>query len=240
VAQGEGRTAALGETQGPIGPRELAFDAGALVTVVAQDRLTGELRMVAHANLEAIEKTLESGLAHFYSRSRAALWRKGESSGNELVVHEIWVDCDADAVLYLVEPAGPSCHTGEVTCFFRPLEPAFQRASARARYAQPELARLWSELEARRDADVDASYTKRLLAKGRAAIGAKITEESAELVAAIERESDQRVVSEAADVLYHVLVGLLARGVSLRDVEAELARRAGVSGLVEKASRAPK
>jgi len=238
VAQGPSSAAdRVGES---VDPRELAYDGAGLVTVVAQDRLTGEVRMLAHANLEAIEKTLETGKAHFFSRSRQALWRKGESSGHELVVHEVWVDCDADAVVYLVDPSGPTCHTGSPTCFFRPLTQAKGAKRANAPHAQPQLPRLFSELLARRDGQAQTSYTKRLLSQGASAVCAKIAEESGELIAAIESESDERVVSEAADVVYHLLVGLLSRGLGLRDVEAELARRAGVSGLVEKASRTAK
>ena len=96
----------------------LKWDAAGLVTVVVQDRMTGAVRMVAHANEEALTRTLETRDAHFFSRSRGALWKKGESSGNVLRVAEVWLDCDADAVLYLADPAGPSCHTGAESCFF--------------------------------------------------------------------------------------------------------------------------
>src|SRR4051812_35694444 len=96
----------------------LKYDSQGLVTVVVQDRLTGDVRMLAHANQAALQATLDTGEGHFFSRSRQALWRKGESSGNTLKVLELWADCDADAVLYLVDPAGPSCHTGRLTCFF--------------------------------------------------------------------------------------------------------------------------
>lgn len=217
----------------------LGWDAAGLVTVVVQDRLTGEVRMVAHANEEALRRTLESRQATFWSRSRQAIWRKGETSGNTLEVAEVWVDCDGDALVYLVEPAGPSCHTGERTCFFRRADAdADADAGADAKgYAGPVLLRLWGELEARRDASGGKSYTKSLLEKGVGKIGEKVREEADELAHALAGESEERVVSEAADVLYHAMVGLLARGVTLRDVQAELARRFGVSGLDEKASR---
>lgn len=211
----------------------LGWDAAGLVTVVVQDRLTGEVRMVAHANEEALRRTVESRQATFWSRSRQAIWRKGESSGNTMEVAEVWVDCDGDALVYLVEPAGPSCHTGERTCFFRRAD-----ADGDAKgYADPVLVRLWGELEARRDASGEKSYTKSLLEKGVGKIGEKVREEADELARALAEESEERVVSEAADVLYHAMVGLLARGVTLRDVQAEMARRFGVSGLDEKASR---
>lgn len=214
----------------------LKWDAAGLVTVVVQDRCTGDIRMLAHANEEAVVATLETGLAHFYSRSRKAQWCKGETSGNTLAVHAVYADCDGDALVYLADPAGPSCHTGEETCFFRPI--TSDGVSERpAGLAQPALSALWSTLVARKRADGGKSYTRSLLDGGVEKIGAKVTEEAGELVQALREESDERVVSETADLVFHALVGLLARGVSLRDVEVELARRFGTSGLVEKASR---
>ena len=216
---------------------QLKYDAAGLVTVVVQDRLTGEVRMLAHADQRALQATLESGEGHFFSRSRNAMWRKGETSGHLLRVTEVWTDCDADAVIYLVDPEGPSCHTGRATCFFRAIDSAGDVHES-DRHAQSALPRLWRELEARKVGPPGNSYTRKLLDSGVAAIGDKIREEADELARAIDGESDARVVSEAADELYHVLVGLLSRGVDLRAVEGELARRFGVSGLTEKASRA--
>jgi len=215
----------------------LKFDAQGLVTVVVQDRLTGEIRMLAHANREAVERTLAEAQAYFYSRSRKALWRKGEESGHTLAVHEVWADCDGDALVYLVDPTGPSCHTGELSCFFRRIDAGAKADAPEGARAQGALPRLWSELERRRDSGAEQSYTKSLLAAGAAKINAKLREEADELARAIESESVGRVVSEAADVVYHLLVGLLSRGASLRELEAELARRFGLSGLAEKAAR---
>ncbi len=220
----------------------LKWDAAGLVTVVVQDRLSGTLRMLAHADEAALRATLATGDAHFFSRSRQALWKKGETSGNVIRVFEVWVDCDGDALVYLAEPAGPSCHTGRPTCFFRQLTPeglhdAPDTPAAPPRDAAPLLARLGELLEARAAADDEGSYTARLLRKGPSAIAAKVREEGRELAQAREGEGDERVVAEAADVLYHAMVGLLARGRSLRDVEAVLQARFGVGGLVEKASR---
>lgn len=192
--------------------------------------------MLAHANLAAVRATLESGYAHFYSRSRAQLWRKGETSGHTIAVVEVWADCDGDALVYLSEPNGPSCHTERSSCFFRRVGTGGVTTDPVGE-ARPALAALFAELESRRAAGAANSYTRKLLDGGASAVNAKIVEEAAELAQAIERESPARVLSEAADVLYHLLVGLLLRGVSLRDVEAELARRAGVSGLAEKARR---
>jgi phosphoribosyl-ATP pyrophosphohydrolase/phosphoribosyl-AMP cyclohydrolase len=216
---------------------ELKWDAAGLVTVVVQDEDTGEIRMLAHANLAAVQATLDSGFAHFFSRSRGALWRKGESSGHGLRVSQVWVDCDGDALVYLATAEGPSCHTLRETCFFRKLSAAGEIVEDSENHAQSTLPRLWSELDARRRSTAAKSYTKSLLEAGPPKINAKIEEEAAELTKAISSETPDRVISEAADVLYHVMVGLLARDVSLRDVEAELAKRFAQSGHAEKAAR---
>jgi phosphoribosyl-ATP pyrophosphohydrolase/phosphoribosyl-AMP cyclohydrolase len=208
----------------------LKLDSAGLVTVVAIDRHTGEVRMLAHASREALERTLAEKTAWFFSRSRSRLWKKGEESGNVLAVSEVLLDCDADAVVYLVEPTGPSCHTGAESCFF-------QSTAGTAQRPLPTLFRLETVLAERARSSGERSYTKSLLDAGAPKIGAKIREEADEVARAIEGESDDRVVSEAADVVYHLLVGLLHRGVPLRRVAAELFRRFGTSGHVEKASR---
>lgn len=218
---------------------EIAWGPDGLVPVVVQDRLTGEIRMLAHANAQALAQTLATGSAHFWSRSRGKLWRKGEESGHTLAVREVWTDCDADTLLYLVDPVGPTCHTGRETCFFRTVGEDAAVSDAPTAHARALLARLWSDLEARRDASAAKSYTRKLLDAGPSAIGDKVREEADELARALAGESTERTVSEAADVVYHLLVGLLARGASLRDLEAELDRRQGTSGLVEKATRRP-
>ena len=215
----------------------LKRDAAGLVTVVVQDRMTGLVRMVAHADDAAVRATLETGFGHFYSRSRQKMWKKGEESGHVLRVFEVWADCDADCLVYLVDPEGPSCHTGREACFFRRVGADGALADEPVHHAGPTFTRLWAELEARRASPADKSYTRSLLDKGAAKINEKLREEADELARAIEGESDERVVSEASDVLYHMLVGLLFRGRSLREVQAELARRFGSSGHDEKAAR---
>lgn len=223
-----------------MGLDDLKWDRDGLVSVVVQDAATGEIRMLAHANREALNATFETGYAHFYSRSRQRQWCKGESSGHKLKVQNVWVDCDGDALIFLADAEGPSCHTLRETCFFTHLEGPSAAVEDRKRHAQSALPALWQELVSRREASAEKSYTRSLLDAGPAKICAKITEEADELSRAIQGEDDSRVISEAADVMYHILVGLLARGVSLADVEKELARRSGVSGLAEKAARAPK
>ena len=217
----------------------LSFDEQGLLPAVAQDRLTGQVRMVAWMSREAVDQTLRTGRATFYSRSRGKLWEKGETSGHSLFVHSVYADCDADTLLLLVDPAGPSCHTGRPTCFFR-------RLDADGALVETEhepiafLLELEAELAARAASGGNTSYTKSLLDGGAAKIGEKLREESSELAVALASESEERVRNEAADVIYHLLVGLRLRGVTLRQVIEVLAERAGTSGLTEKARRKAK
>jgi len=215
----------------------LNYDDRGLVAVIAQDAETGEVRMMAYADETAIERTLSTGLAHFYSRSRKSLWKKGESSGNTLGVRSVWVDCDGDTLIYMVDPAGPSCHTGAETCFFRRLDADGDLVEAGDDSAAPTLLRLERTLQARKASDAGESYTKSLLDAGATKIDAKVREEAGELGDALIGESDDRVASEAGDVIYHLLVGLVLREVSLRDLFSELSRRFGQSGHHEKKSR---
>jgi phosphoribosyl-ATP pyrophosphohydrolase/phosphoribosyl-AMP cyclohydrolase len=218
-------------------PLPLKFDDHGLLPVVVQDHLTGEVRMVAYATPEAVQRTIESGRATFWSRSRAELWEKGRTSGNAIDVHRVLVDCDMDCIVYSGEPHGSSCHTGAPSCFFQVLEGG--QLSQASDQPQTLIATLEAVLESRKKSTGAASYTKSLYDAGATAIGAKIREESDELALAIEAESDERVVSEAADTLYHLLVGLRWRSIPFRRVLAELARRLGASGHEEKASRSP-
>jgi phosphoribosyl-ATP pyrophosphohydrolase/phosphoribosyl-AMP cyclohydrolase len=211
------------------------FGVDGLVPVVVQDQLTGEVRMVAFATAEALKKTQETGRATFWSRSRGQLWEKGQTSGNAHVVARVLADCDADCVLYSVEPYGPSCHTGATSCFFQRLDA--DRLEPKAFEPQTLIARLEATLEARKESTATKSYVRSLYDGGPAKIGDKVREEAAELSEALARESDERVASEAADLLFHVLVGLRHRGVPWRAVLEVLAAREGTSGLVEKASR---
>jgi phosphoribosyl-ATP pyrophosphohydrolase/phosphoribosyl-AMP cyclohydrolase len=215
---------------------DLEYDENGLVPVIAQDAETGEVRMVAWANREAIQRTLDSGKAHFFSRSRQSLWLKGETSGNTLGVQSVWVDCDGDTLLYLVDPAGPSCHTGADTCFFRRLDGSGAMIDQPGD-AAPTLLRLERTLEARQSSDAEKSYTKSLLDKGAAKVDEKLREEAEELGEALMNESDDRVASESADLTYHLLVGLILRKVPLRAVLSVLSKRFGTSGHEEKASR---
>jgi phosphoribosyl-ATP pyrophosphohydrolase/phosphoribosyl-AMP cyclohydrolase len=197
-------------------PDGLTFDASGLVPVVAQDRASGDVLMVAWANAEALARTAETGVAHFWSRSRKALWRKGETSGHELRVVEARTDCDRDTLLLVVEPTGPACHTGARSCF--------GETSATAAGMLEELARV---LHQRAAAPPEQSYTARLLAKGPDQVLKKIGEEATEVVLAARVQTDERLVEESADLLYHLLLALEMRGVPLARVMDELRKRRG-------------
>ncbi len=194
--------------------KALAFDDRGLVPVIAQDQGTGAVLMMAWANREALERSLGTGQMHFWSRSRKALWRKGETSGNVLEVVSLHSDCDGDTVLALVKPTGPACHTGEPSCFGAGTE------------RRETLAELWSVLRSRAQERPSGSYTTRLLDDENLRIK-KLGEETAELVSALARHESGKATGEAADLLYHVLVALLAEGVSLDDVLEELDARRG-------------
>lgn len=209
------------------------FDDAGLVPVVIQDWSTGEVLTLAYANDEALRRTRETGELHLWSRSRAELWHKGATSGNVQRVRDLRIDCDRDAVLALVEPAGPACHTGARTCFGAPDRPATADGSlgpaetARDRLAPHEvLPDLERVLAARRAAPPEGSYTAQLLAD-RAFAGAKVEEEAEEVFRAAREESDERVDSEAADVLYHLLALLRGRDRTLTDVVEVLRARRG-------------
>jgi phosphoribosyl-ATP pyrophosphohydrolase/phosphoribosyl-AMP cyclohydrolase len=195
---------------------QIAYDERGLVPCVIQDWASGELLTLAWTNAEALARTRETGELHLWSRSRGELWHKGATSGNVQKVRAIRYDCDGDALLALVEPAGPACHTGERTCFHRgELEPPAPHE------VLPGLERT---VAARADERPDGSYTAALLADP-PRVGAKVEEEAEEVVRAAREESDERVAEEAADLLYHLTVLLRSRGLSLADAEEVLRGR---------------
>jgi phosphoribosyl-AMP cyclohydrolase / phosphoribosyl-ATP pyrophosphohydrolase len=196
---------------------QVAFDERGLVPCVVQDWRTGEVLTLAYMNREALERTNESGETWFYSRSREELWHKGATSGNVQSVRALRYDCDADAILALVEPAGPACHTGERTCFHNG-----DIGTAAPHEALPGLERTVAERKAA--ADIERSYTARLLADPSLA-GEKVREEAEEVTRAARDEPEERVREEAADVLYHLDVLLAGRGLSIADAFSVLNAR---------------
>jgi len=201
------------ESATPVEDSEIAFDERGLVPCIVQDWRTGEVLTLAYMNAESLRLTRDTGEVHFFSRSRQELWHKGATSGNTMSVRAIRYDCDADALLALVEPAGPACHTGERSCFHRgelhpgaPFEtlPILERTIAERAASRPQ-----------------SSYTAKLL-NDPALAGAKVEEEAEEVVRAAREESDERLAEEAADVIYHVAVLLRGRGLTLADAERVL------------------
>ena len=205
---------------------EATAGARKLTAAVVQHALTGRVLMLGYMDDEALAKTRESGEVWFWSRSRGRLWKKGETSGNVLKLVDLKADCDADAWLVRALPAGPTCHTGSQTCF----------GTDGNEPAPTELEALYQTILARKNAPAGTrSYVKQLLDEG--IVGQKIGEEANELAEEILAGSPERVIAEAADLMFHMLVGLAARDVTLEDVARELHRRAGVSGIDEKAAR---
>ena len=201
-------------------PRDIRYDDAGLIPVVTQDANTGEVLMLAYANGEAVEKTRETGDAHYYSRSRGELWRKGATSGNTQRVVEVRLDCDGDALLYRVEPAGPACHTGERGCFFTTLHGGSDEDV-------PDLGRALGHLSgvisARHEEMPEGSYTAKLFRRGAGYAAQKVGEEAVEVVvAALEND---RLAEETADLLYHLLVLLEERGVGTEEVARVLDER---------------
>lgn len=198
---------------------QIQFDEKGLVPCVAQDFASGEVLTLAYANEEALRLSVETGELHFYSRSREEIWRKGETSGHLLRLRQLRYDCDGDALVALVEPAGPACHTGERSCFYRELggAAATDKDAPRAS-GEPEpvpheaLAELERTLRSRAAERPEGSYTVRLLDDSKL-IGEKVEEEAEEVVRAAREESDERVAEEAADLLYHLSVLLASREV---------------------------
>jgi phosphoribosyl-ATP pyrophosphohydrolase/phosphoribosyl-AMP cyclohydrolase len=199
---------------------EINYDAEGLVPVVIQDWKSGEVLTLAYANAEAVARTRATGELHLWSRSRGELWHKGATSGHTQAVKALRVDCDGDALLALVEPAGPACHTGERTCFFTgEMDPMpFE--------VLPSLERTLTARQAQRP---EGSYTVALL-DDPAHIGEKVQEEAEEVARAAREETDDRVDNEAADVLYHLLVLLRSRDRSLADATEALRERARREG----------
>jgi len=190
--------------------------------------------MLAWMNAEALRLTRETGEVHFWSRSRQALWKKGETSGNTLALVELRIDCDHDTVLVRAKPAGPTCHTGATSCFFHKDDGSDDDGVP----AVTILEQLDRVLQARRDsASGEKSYTKSLLDAGMPKILAKLAEEHGELAAELPAGDDAKVIHETADLLFHMMVGLTARKIPLERVLDELAKRFGTSGHAEKAAR---
>jgi phosphoribosyl-AMP cyclohydrolase / phosphoribosyl-ATP pyrophosphohydrolase len=206
----------------------LRFDANGLIPAVVQESETGEVLMVAWMNAEALERTLATGLAHFWSRSRRALWQKGETSGHRQHVEAVYADCDGDSLLVLAHQDGVACHTGSRACFFTRVGAAGAATASApdAVGAGPGILDVVERvIQSRRATPREGSYVSSLLAGGDARIAQKVGEEAAEVMVAALAEGSERLVAEVADLWFHTLVLMGARGLSARHVFAELGRR---------------
>jgi phosphoribosyl-ATP pyrophosphohydrolase/phosphoribosyl-AMP cyclohydrolase len=203
-------------------PNELKWNSAGLIPAVVQDAATGEVLTVAYVSRESLERTREIGETVFYSRSRQVLWHKGETSGNVQKVVSVTADCDHDALVIRVEPAGPACHTGARSCFYEAVE-GFEPAGAET------IGQILGELEtliARRKSErPEGSYTTKLFDKGPNRIFQKVGEEAVEAAIAGVTGNRQELILETSDLLYHLLVGLAHAGVSLDEVAHELRNR---------------
>ena len=209
-----------------------------IIPAIAQEASSNEILMLAYVNEEAFNLTLSTGYAHYFSRSRQRLWKKGESSGHTQKIIDILLDCDADTLVFKIEQKGVACHTGRKSCFFTSVTQdkviLDKEVDTDAIYGVVDT--LYHTILERKSSGSENSWTKKLL-NDKELLLEKIREEADELCVAIDKEGDAQVIYEAADLLYHALVGLGSREISPDRVKQELARRFGTSGLEEKASR---
>ena len=218
---------------------QVKWNADGLVPAVVQDAADGRVLMMAWMNAESLDLTLSTGYTHFWSRSRKSLWKKGETSGNLQRVVDLLIDCDGDTLVVRVQQSGPACHTGAPTCFFRRVTDDGTLVDSDQNAALGSvLDQVYQVIEQRRAVgDPSASYVAKLFAKGTDTILKKVAEEAGEVLLAAKGGDRHGVVYEVADLLFHTLVAMADAGVAPEDVARELARRFGMSGIDEKASR---
>ena len=210
-----------------------------LLPVIVQDVYTNEVLMMAYMDREALRLSLETKLAHYYSRSRKRMWKKGESSGHLQHIKQFLIDCDDDTLLLKVEQEGVACHTGRKSCFFTELDSGTETMGVEidTTAAYGVIDTLYHTILERKNADPETSWTAKLLSKGENTILKKVVEEAGEFAFAVKDDNAEEIVYEAADLTYHVLVALGYKNISPDRVKQELARRFGMSGIAEKASR---
>ncbi len=210
-----------------------------LLPVIVQDASTSEVLMMAYMNQEALELSLRTKFAHYFSRSKQRIWKKGESSGHTQKIEEFLLDCDNDTLLLKVEQNGVACHTGRKSCFFTRLDSGEevyeQEVDTTAAYGVIDT--LYHTIQERKNADPSSSWTAKLFSKGENTILKKVIEESGEFTFAYKDDDEKEIIYEAADLTYHMLVALANKNISPDRIKQELARRFGISGIEEKNSR---
>lgn len=210
-----------------------------LIPVVTQDSQTNEVLMLAYMNKEALQLTLSTKIAHYYSRSKQRIWKKGESSGHTQEVNDILIDCDNDTLLLKVKQNGVACHTGRKSCFFTNLETKEEitKVEIDTTSAYGVIDTLYHVIQERKNSDPKSSYTAKLLNGKENSMLKKIVEEAGEFTFAIKDDDTEEAIYEAADITYHVLVALASKNISPDRIKQELAKRFGISGIEEKNSR---
>ncbi|BAF70651.1 bifunctional phosphoribosyl-AMP cyclohydrolase/phosphoribosyl-ATP diphosphatase HisIE [Nitratiruptor sp. SB155-2] len=211
-----------------------------LIPAIVQDVDTKEVLMLAYMNKEALQKTLSTGFAHYYSRSRQKLWKKGESSGNVQKVERVKLDCDSDTLLLEVKQQGPACHTGRKSCFYKDLKNGqitSEPIQNPDEMYEDIVDRLYHVIQEKKEADPSQSWTAKLFSKGENSILKKVVEEAGEFCFAVKDNDKEQIIYECADLVYHTLVALASKDISPELIRKELKRRFGISGIEEKASR---
>ncbi len=215
--------------------KDLRFNKNGLIPAIVQDYRTNTVLMLAYMNEEALKATIETGMTHFWSRSRNKLWRKGETSGHIQIVKRILYDCDGDTLLVQVEQVGSACHTGNRSCFYRSLHEKESPPSLQEASLAEILNKVYDVIVDRRDRPKESSYVSTLFSSGVDKILSKITEEAGELIISSKNNDREEIIYEAADLWFHTLVLLGYHGLTPQDIYKELERRYGVSGLKKKA-----
>lgn len=210
-----------------------------LIPVITQDATTNEVLMLAYMNKEALELTIKTNFAHYFSRSKQRIWKKGESSNHLQEIVDILIDCDNDTILLKVNQSGVACHTGRKSCFFTKLETneTISEVQINTTSSYGIIDTLYHVIQEKKNDDPSKSYTAKLLQGKQNSMLKKIVEESGEFTFAIKDNDTQEIIYEAADITYHVLVALASKNISPDRVKQELARRFGISGIEEKNSR---
>jgi len=208
-----------------------------LIPVIVQDIDTNEVLMLAYMNEEALEKTLKTGYAHYFSRSRNRLWKKGESSGHTQEVKEILVDCDNDTILLKVKQNGVACHTGRKSCFFTNLKTGEKVLDKEKEIEYNFIDKLYHTLLDRKNADPKTSYVASLYKKGENSLLKKVVEEAGEFCFAVKDNDKKEIIYEAADLAFHTLIALALKNIHPEAILEELKRREGISGIEEKKNR---
>ena len=210
-----------------------------LLPVIAQDNTTNEVLMLAFMNKESLQLTLDTGYAHYFSRSRQRLWKKGESSGHTQEIKHIFMDCDNDTLVIKINQIGVACHTGRKSCFFTDIKTGEVTSDIEIDTggAYGVIDTLYHTIQSKKHEDTEKSYTAKLLQGDENSMLKKIVEEAGEFTFAIKDKNEKEIISEGADLMYHCLVALASQNISPDRIKQELSKRFGISGIEEKNSR---